>query len=73
MYACVWQNSKGNHKETSTGLDGNTGCGVFKGGTKLERFLPKNQHTYPISNFVLPVWKFPQPVLPYMNTETTFW
>jgi len=24
---------------------GNTGCGVFKqGGTKLERFLPKNQH-----------------------------
>ena len=25
---------------------GNTGCGVFKtGGTKLERFLPKNQHT----------------------------
>ena len=23
---------------------GNTGCGVFKrGGTKLERFLPKNQ------------------------------
>ena len=27
-------------------LYGNTGCGVFKrGGTKLERFLPKNQHT----------------------------
>ena len=25
---------------------GNTGCGVFKrGNTKLERFLPKNQHT----------------------------
>ena len=25
---------------------GNTGCGVFKwGDTKLERFLPKNQHT----------------------------
>ena len=25
---------------------GNAGCGVFKwGGTKLERFLPKNQHT----------------------------
>ena len=25
---------------------GNTGCGIFKrGGTKLERFLPKNQHT----------------------------
>ena len=25
---------------------GNTGCGVFKrGGTKLERFLPKNKHT----------------------------
>ena len=25
---------------------GNTGCGVFKrGGIKLERFLPKNQHT----------------------------
>ena len=25
---------------------GNMGCGVFKrGGTKLERFLPKNQHT----------------------------
>ena len=25
---------------------GNTGCGVFKrGGTKLERLLPKNQHT----------------------------
>ena len=25
---------------------GNTGCGVFKrGGTKLKRFLPKNQHT----------------------------
>ena len=27
---------------------GNTGCGVFKGrggGTKLEMFLPKNQHT----------------------------
>ena len=25
---------------------GNTSCGVFKrGGTKLERFLPKNQHT----------------------------
>ena len=25
---------------------GNTGCGVFKrgGGTKLERFLPKNQN-----------------------------
>ena len=21
---------------------GNTGCQVFKGGTKLERFLPKN-------------------------------
>ena len=27
------------------GQYGNTGCGVFKqGGTKLERFLPKNQH-----------------------------
>jgi hypothetical protein len=26
--------------------DGNTGCGVFKwGGTKLGRFLRKNQHT----------------------------
>ena len=24
---------------------GNTGCGVFKQGTKLERFLHKNQHT----------------------------
>ena len=25
---------------------GNTGCGFFKrGGTKLERLLPKNQHT----------------------------
>ena len=24
---------------------GNTGCGVFKRGTKLKRFLPKNQHT----------------------------
>ena len=25
---------------------GSTGCGVFKrGGIKLERFLPKNQHT----------------------------
>ena len=25
---------------------GNTDCGVFQsGGTKLERFLPKNQHT----------------------------
>ena len=25
---------------------GNTGCGVLKrGGTKLERYLPKNQHT----------------------------
>ena len=25
---------------------GNTGCQVFQaGGTKLERFLPKNQHT----------------------------
>ena len=25
---------------------GNTDCGVFKrGGTKFERFLPKNQHT----------------------------
>ena len=25
---------------------GNTGCGVFKrGGTNLEIFLPKNQHT----------------------------
>ena len=26
---------------------GNTGCGLFKGGggTKLERFLPTNQHT----------------------------
>ena len=25
---------------------GNTGCGVFKWGVqKLERFLPKNQHT----------------------------
>ena len=24
---------------------GNTGCGVFKRGTELERFLPKNQHT----------------------------
>ena len=26
------------------GQYGNTGCGV-SGGTKLERFLPKNQHT----------------------------
>ena len=27
-------------------MHGNTSCGVFKrGGTKLERFLPKNQHT----------------------------
>ena len=26
---------------------GNTGCRVFnRGGTKLERFLPKNQHTH---------------------------
>ena len=26
---------------------GNTGSGVFKrGGTKLDRFLPKNQHTH---------------------------
>ena len=24
---------------------GNTGCGVFKRGVQLERFLPKNQHT----------------------------
>ena len=24
---------------------GNTGCGNFKQGYKLERFLPKNQHT----------------------------
>ena len=24
---------------------GNTGCGVFEGVTKLERFLPRNQHT----------------------------
>jgi hypothetical protein len=24
---------------------GNTGCGVFKGVKKLERFLPNNQHT----------------------------
>ena len=24
---------------------GNTGCRVLKGDTKLERFLPKNQHT----------------------------
>ena len=24
---------------------GNMGCRVFKGGTKLERFLPKNLHT----------------------------
>ena len=33
------------HTEHSV-LYGNTGCGVFKrGGTKLERFLPKNQHT----------------------------
>ena len=23
---------------------GNTGCGVFNGGYKLERFLPRNQH-----------------------------
>ena len=32
---------------------GNTGCGVFKrGGTKLERFLPKNQRTQrKLSNF----------------------
>ena len=30
----------------STGQYGSMGCGVFKqGGTKLERFLPKNQHT----------------------------
>ena len=26
-------------------LNGNTGCGVFKRGvTKLQRYLPKNQH-----------------------------
>ena len=24
---------------------GNTGCGVSNGDTKLERYLPKNQHT----------------------------
>ena len=32
---------------------GHTGCQVFKrGGTKLERFLPKNQHTQrKLSNF----------------------
>ena len=24
---------------------GNTDCGVFKQGTKLERFIPKHQHT----------------------------
>ena len=30
----------------STDHYGDTGCGVFKqGGTKLERFLQKNQHT----------------------------
>ena len=34
---------------------GNTGCGVFNmGGTKLERFLPKNQHTQrKLLNFVI--------------------
>ena len=33
--------------QLNVGLDyGNTGCGVFKlGKYKLERFLPKNQHT----------------------------
>ena len=25
-------------------MHGDTGCRVFKEGTKLERFLPKNQH-----------------------------
>ena len=31
---------------TEVGQYGNTGCGVFKlGATKLERFLPKKQHT----------------------------
>ena len=33
-------------KEGEDARYGNTGCGVFKlGGTKLERFLPRNQHT----------------------------
>ena len=37
---------------------GNAGCGVFKrGGTKLESFLPKNQHTQrKLLNFEN--WKF---------------
>ena len=26
-------------------MHGDTGCRVFKEGTKLERLLPKNQHT----------------------------
>ena len=34
----MWLESEGNY--------GNTGCGVFKGVTKLEIYLPKNQHTY---------------------------
>ena len=33
----MWLESEGNY--------GNTGCGVFKGVTKLEIYLPKNQHT----------------------------
>ena len=33
--------------DSTTPQYGNTGCRVFKGGggTKLETFLPKNQHT----------------------------
>ena len=34
------------HEEREDAQYGNTGCGVFKRGyIKLERFLPKNQHT----------------------------
>ena len=37
---------RGLFHEGSSGQYGDTGCGVFKqGGKKLERFLPKNQHT----------------------------
>ena len=34
---------------------GNMGCGVFKGGggTKLERVLPKNQHTLGYSKEII--------------------
>ena len=35
---------------SSTGY-GNMGCGVFKRGVLKERFLPKNQHTYPKESF----------------------